>query len=86
MIDWVEKVFVGLGIKGGEIDVINFFNVLDYVIEFNGVGVFVKECVLGFEFGEEFEGFDELVYGVVFLFEFFLFVFLYDDCVVVFSE
>lgn len=86
MTDRVEKVFVGPGIKGGEIDVINLLNVLDHVIEFNGVGASAKERVSGFEPGEEFEGFDELAHGVALLLESFPLAFPHDDRVVALSE
>ena len=78
MTDRVQTVFVGPGVEGGEIEVIDLFPVLDHVIQFDGIGASTEERVSGLEPGDEFEGIDELVHDVILLLDSFPFAFPHD--------
>ena len=84
--DWVQKVFVGPGVEGGEIKVIDLFPVYHHVIQLDGIGASTEERVPGFEPGEEFEGIDELANGVILLLDSFSFAFPHDHDAVTFGE
>ena len=47
MTDRVQTVFVGPGVEGSEIEVIDLFSVPDHVIQFDGIGASTKERVSG---------------------------------------
>ena len=47
MTDRVQTVFVGPGVEGGEIEVIDLFSVLDRVIQFDGIGAPPKNASRG---------------------------------------
>ena len=47
MTDRVQTVFVGLGVEGGEIEVMDLFSVLDRVIQFDGIGASAEKRVSG---------------------------------------
>ena len=86
MTDRVQTVFVGPGVEGSEIEVIDLFSVLDRVIQFDGIGASTKERVSGFEPGNEFEGIDELTHGFVLLLDSCPFAFPHDDDAVTCGE
>ena len=86
MTDWVQTVFVGPGIEGREIEVVDLFPIDHHVIQFDGIGASTEECVSGFEPGDEFEGIDELTYALVFLFDLVPFAFPHDHDIVTCSE
>ena len=86
MTDWIQTVFVGPGVEGGEIEVIDLFSVLDHVIQFDGIGVSTEERVSGFEPGDKFKGINELTHGFVLLFDLFPLAFPHDHDAVTFGE
>ena len=86
MTDRVQTVFVGPGVEGGEIEVMDLFSVLHHVIQFDGTSASTKERVSGLEPGDEFEGIDELTHGFVFLLDSFPFAFPHDHDAVTFGE
>ena len=86
MTDRVQTVFVSPGVEGGEIEVKDLFPVFRHVIQFDGIGASTEERVSGFEPAHEFEGIDELTYGVVLLLDLFLFLFPHDHDAVTFCK
>ena len=86
MTEWVHTVFVGPGVEGREIEVINLFPVDYHVIQFDGIGTSTEERVSGFEPGDQFEGIDELTYVLVVLLDSFPFAFPHDHDIVTCSE
>ena len=82
----VEAVFVGPGVEGGEINVVDLFISLDLVIQLDGVGATAEEGVTRLESGREVEGLDESTHGLVGLFELGPFAFPHDDDAVAFGE
>ena len=86
MTDRVQTVFVGPGVEGSEIEVMNLFPVLHQVIQFDGIGASTKERVSGLEPGNKFKGIDELTHGFVFLLDSCPFAFPHDHDTVTRSE
>ena len=86
MTDRVQTVFVGPGVEGGEIEVMDLFSILDHVIQFDGIGASTKECISGLEPGNEFKGIDDLTHGFVLLLDSCPFAFPHDDDAVTCSE
>ena len=84
--DRVQTVFVGPGVEGGEIEIIDLFPVFHHVIQLDGTGASTEERVPGLEPGDEFEGINELAHGVVLLLDSFSFAFPHDHDAVTFSE
>ena len=78
MTDRVQTVFVGPGVEGGEIEVMDLFPVYHHVIQLDGIGASTEERISRFEPGDEFEGVDELAHGIVLLLDLFPFTFPHD--------
>ena len=49
MTDWVQTVFVGPGVEGGEIEVMDLFSFLDHVTQFDGIGASTKDLAGSFQ-------------------------------------
>ena len=86
MTERVQAVFVGPGVEGGEIEVINLFPFDHRVIQFDGIGTSTEERLSGFEPGDQFEGIDELTYALVVLLDLVPFAFPHDHDIVTCSE
>ena len=86
MTDGVQTVFVGPGVEGSEIEVIDFFTVDHHVIQLDGIGASTEERVTGFEPGDEFKGIDELTYDFILLLDSFPFAFPHDHDIVTCGE
>ena len=78
MTDRVQTVFVGPGVEGGEIEVMDLFPVLHHVIQLDGIGASTEERVSRLESGDKFEGVDELTHGFALLLDSFPFAFPHD--------
>ena len=82
----VGTVFVGPGVEGREIEVIDFFSGFDLMVKVDGVGSSTVERVPGFESGDEVEGFDQALKVVIFFLELFPFTLPHDHYIVALSE
>ena len=86
MTEWVQTVFVGPGVEGGEIEVIDLFSLFHHVIQLDGIGASTEERVSMFEPGDQLEGIDELTHSVVLLLHLFPLTFPHDHNTVTCSK
>ena len=75
----VQAILVGPRVERGEVVVVDLFSLLDYVVQFDGVGASAEEGVSGLEPGHEFEGIDQGTDRFVFFLQEFPFALPHDD-------
>ena len=86
MTKWLQAVFVGPGVEGGEIEVIDLFSLFHHVIQLDGIGASTEERISRFEPGDQFKGIDELTNGFILLLHSFPFTFPHDHDTVTCSK